>query len=140
MVPPLHSLPAPLPRLASTGLVTPSGPSPRFFWSCLPQLEWFLDRQVRHVVSCSLRLDMSVHSTTVRLSLQALTPQFVQSDSDVPYINIVWFIPAAVGTLLTPIVVTSNRPPTPPSPSAAKDARDRSTSYLPNIKKLFTNK
>ena len=55
--------------------------------------------------------------------------------------NIVWFVPAAFGALLTMWKVTRNRPPTPPSLSAAQQGLTKTTnaSYLRNIRSLMTN-
>ena len=63
---------------------------------------------------------------------------------DVPYMNILWFVPAGIGAIMTVLKVTNNVPPTPPSPSAAL-AMQQSTAnrggleYWKNIKQLFTN-
>ena len=55
--------------------------------------------------------------------------------------NIVWFVPAAFGALLTMWKVTRNRPPSPPSLSAAQQGLTKTTnaSYLRNIRSLMTN-
>ncbi len=77
--------------------------------------------------------------------MQGITPLIVHEASDVPLMNIVWFVPAAAGALLTMFKVTANRPPTPPSPSAAlvlqeEDGKGGPKSYWPSIRKLVTNK
>jgi FLVCR family MFS transporter 7 len=54
---------------------------------------------------------------------QGLTPIFVKGKEDIPTMNWVWFIPAAVTQLLV-FAVRSSKPPTPPSRSAEQDSED----------------
>ena len=49
---------------------------------------------------------------------QGLTPVFVKEAENVPTMNWVWFIPAALTMILCIFAVRSNKPPTPPSRSA----------------------
>ena len=61
---------------------------------------------------------------------------------DVPLMNILWFVPAGVGAIMTVLKVTNNVPPTPPSPSAALALQTTATKgpeYWKNVKKLFSN-
>ena len=44
---------------------------------------------------------------------QGITPLFVQEPSDVPLLNIVWFVPATVGLILALTTIKSSLPPTP---------------------------
>ena len=71
----------------------------------------------------------------------AVTPLIVTAPDRVPIMNIVWFVPAAFGSLLTMWKVTRNRPPTPPSLSAAQQGLTKPTnaSYVRNIRSLMTN-
>lgn len=118
---------------ALTGIACP-------FISCVPtkiSQHWFGDNQR---TMATLLLGMS-NPMGIVLG-QGLTPLLVQEESDVPIMNIVWFIPAGLGAILTMWKVTANRPPTPPSPSAAMAIHRRATrgrEYWPNIKRLFTN-
>ncbi len=116
---------------ALTGVACP-------FISCVPtkiSQHWFGDSQ-RTVATILLGM---ANPLGIVLG-QGVTPLLVREPSDVPIMNIIWFVPAAVGALLTMFKVTSNRPPTPPSPSAALSATEGPKSYLPSIKKLITNK
>ncbi len=49
---------------------------------------------------------------------QALTPLIVQAPSDIPIMNIVFFVPAGVGAVLGLIKVKTSLPPSPPSQSS----------------------
>ena len=46
---------------------------------------------------------------------QALTPILVPTSGDIPLMNIVWFVPAFIGSILTFFGVSRPIPPTPPS-------------------------
>ena len=99
---------------------------------------------------------------------QGLTPLFVRSANDIPLMNLVWFLPAVIGCIVTAMKVytfsylspmyhlrfmhcfdyrysysfqvKSSRPPTPPSPSSHMQSCSVSKiSWLASIKKLFTN-
>ena len=73
---------------------------------------------------------------------QGITPLFVQEPSDVPLLNIVWFVPAAVGLILALTTIKSSLPPTPPSRSAqlvSEQGLQECTSYLRTLKCLLTN-
>ena len=59
---------------------------------------------------------------------QGCSPLFVKGPEDIPILNIVGFIPAAVTLLLCLFTVKSSLPPTPPSRSAEiEEQRDRKT-------------
>ena len=59
---------------------------------------------------------------------QGCSPLFVKSAQDIPTLNIVGFIPAAITLLLCLIFVKTSLPPSPPSKSAEVDGRtDRKT-------------
>lgn len=115
---------------ALTGIACP-------FISCVPtkiSQHWFSDNQ-RTMATILIGM-----SNPMGLVLgQAITPFIVRAPSDIPYMNIVWFIPAALGTILTLWKVTTDRPPTPPSPSAAMQTI-QPKNYLHSIKQLATNK
>ena len=73
---------------------------------------------------------------------QGITPLFVQEPSDVPLLNIVWFVPATVGLILALTTIKSSLPPTPPSRSAhlvSEQGLQECTSYLRTLKSLLTN-
>ena len=73
---------------------------------------------------------------------QGITPLFVQEPSDVPLLNIVWFVPAAVGLILALTTIKSSLPPTPPSRSAqlvSEQGLQECTSYLRTLKSLLKN-
>lgn len=71
---------------------------------------------------------------------QALTPLLVTSASAVPLMNVVWFVPALLGAALTFLSVTSSRPPTPPSRSAALETHQEERHFGVTIKALLTNR
>ena len=80
---------------------------------------------------------------------QGVTPTFVQCRSDVPIMNIVWFIPTIITLIFDMFSVTSDYPVTPPSRSAqlARDKHDHHLTrqqlihkYLTNLKSVFTNR
>lgn len=77
---------------ALTGIACP-------FISCVPtkiSQHWFSDNQ-RTMATILIGM-----SNPMGLVLgQAITPFIVRAPSDIPYMNIVWFIPAALGTILT---------------------------------------
>ena len=60
------------------------------------------------------------------------TPLFVQDETDIPLMNCVFFIPAAVSMLLSAFGMRSSKPPTPPSQSAAMQQED-----IPYIKRYL---
>ena len=73
---------------------------------------------------------------------QGVTPLFVRQPSDVPWLNIVWFIPAAVGLILALTTVKTSMPPTPPSRSASivfEHGLHEWSSMIRAIKSLLTN-
>eukprot|EP00096_Caligus_rogercresseyi_P007109 TRINITY_DN2459_c0_g1_i1.p1 TRINITY_DN2459_c0_g1~~TRINITY_DN2459_c0_g1_i1.p1 ORF type:complete len:493 (+),score=163.32 TRINITY_DN2459_c0_g1_i1:15-1493(+) len=69
---------------------------------------------------------------------QGLTPQFVTTPRDVPLMNTVWFIPAAIGSMITIMKVKNDYPPSPPSQSSASQTRHR-LNYLTSVRRLITN-
>ena len=73
---------------------------------------------------------------------QGITPLFVREPQDVPLLNIVWFIPAAVGLILALFTIKSSLPPTPPSRSASlvtEYGLQKCSSYFKTLKSLLTN-
>ena len=50
-----------------------------------------------------------------------VTTTFVKSAADVPTMNWVWFIPAAISMITTIVGMRRSKPPTPPTKSAAFD-------------------
>jgi len=76
---------------------------------------------------------------------QGITPLIVKRPSDVPYMNIMFFIPAAVGTVLGITKVSNNKPLTPPSISEEKERELVVTEpgcqdYISTLKTVFTNR
>lgn len=118
---------------AMTGVACP-------FISCVPtkiSQHWFNDEQR---TLATILLGMSNPMGIVMGQL--FTPLLVQDEHHVPIMNIIWFIPAGLGSILTIWKVTSNVPLTPPSPSAAlamQQKRSRGKDYLPTIRDLLTN-
>ena len=73
---------------------------------------WFPDRQ--RTMATSL-LGMS-YPLGIVLG-QGVTPALVQHPSSIPYMNIAFFVPALIGTVMGILLVKTNLPPTPPSAS-----------------------
>ena len=73
---------------------------------------WFPDRQ--RTMATTL-LGMS-YPLGIVLG-QGVTPALVQAPSNIPYMNIAFFVPAFLGTLMGIFLVKTNLPPTPPSAS-----------------------
>ena len=48
---------------------------------------------------------------------QGVTPVIIQDPDQIPLMNIMFFIPAAIGTVFGIVMVKNNLPPTPPSAS-----------------------
>ena len=71
---------------------------------------------------------------------QGVTPIFVQSPEHIPLMNIVWFIPALLGGVMTLLSVTRSDPPTPPSQSAALVDKTETKGYWKTIKAVLSNK
>ena len=71
---------------------------------------WFNERQ-RIIATTVLGL-----SNPIGLVLgQGVTPILVSTPEDIPIMNIVWFMPALIGSILTFFSVNRPLPPTPPS-------------------------
>ena len=66
---------------------------------------------------------------------QGVTPALVQHPHSIPYMNIAFFVPALVGTVLGLLLVKTNLPPTPPS---ASEEQQRQTENN-NLKKLVAS-
>jgi len=101
---------------------------------------WFPDRQ--RTMATSL-LGMS-YPLGIVLG-QGVTPALVQLPSDIPYMNIGFFVPALIGAILGIILVKNNLPPTPPSASEEQREMDenenmKKINYLGTLKMVFTNK
>jgi len=71
---------------------------------------------------------------------QSITPLFVTDSSTVPLLNLIWFLPALLGFLLTMVGVQSSLPPTPPSHSATTSLAGVKKPFLTTIRKLVNNK
>merc|ERR1719282_2000621 len=76
---------------------------------------------------------------------QGVTPALVQHPSDIPYMNIAFFVPALLGTILGIFSVKNNLPPTPPSASEEQRELDQNETinkinYIRTLKTVFTNK
>ena len=122
---------------ALTGVACP-------FISCVPtkiSQHWFNEKQ-RAVATILIGM---ANPLGIVLG-QGVTPWLVRKPEDVPIMNIVWFIPAGLGAILTLWKVRKPHPPSPPSPSAEKarkmegGQRRSSKNYLPNMKVLLMNK
>ena len=116
---------------ALTGLGCP-------FISCLPtkvSQNWFSEGE-RTIATLVLGM-----SNPLGLVLgQLLTPLLVSRPEQFPLLNLVWFLPAIPGFLLTVLGVRSSLPPSPPSPSAASARTVRRPPFLATIRQLATNK
>ena len=84
---------------------------------------WFPDRQ--RTMATTL-LGMS-YPLGIVLG-QGVTPTLVQHPSDIPYMNIAFFIPAFIGTILGIFLVKRNLPDTPPSASEEQQRQEEHTS------------
>jgi len=102
---------------------------------------WFPDRQ--RTMATTL-LGMS-YPLGIVLG-QGVTPALVQHPSDIPYMNIAFFVPALLGTILGIFLVKQNLPPTPPSASEEQQRGQeennnlKKTDYIGTLKSVFTNK
>ena len=56
---------------------------------------------------------------------QGVTPALVQHPNAIPFMNIAFFIPAIIGTIMGILLVKSNLPPTPPSASEEQRELDQ---------------
>ena len=52
---------------------------------------------------------------------QGITPLFVDGPKDIPTMNYIWFVPAALTLLMFIFGVRTSKPPTPPNKSAEVD-------------------
>ena len=86
---------------------------------------WFPDRQ--RTMATTL-LGMS-YPLGIVLG-QGVTPNLVQHPSDIPYMNIAFFIPAFIGTLLGIFLVRNNLPETAPSASEEQQRRQSATDNM----------
>ncbi|XP_040578384.1 solute carrier family 49 member A3 [Lepeophtheirus salmonis] len=106
------------------------------FISCVPtkiSQHWFGDNE-RTIATILLGM-----SNPLGIVLgQGLTPQIAPSPEKIPRMNILWFIPAAIGSIITIIKVKKSYPPSPPSHSAEMQVKEK-VNYLICIKKLMTN-
>jgi len=101
---------------------------------------WFPDRQ--RTMATTL-LGMS-YPLGIVLG-QGVTPALVQRPSDIPYMNIAFFVPALLGTILGIFLVKQNLPPTPPSASEEQRELDQNANmkkinYIGTLKTVFSNK
>ena len=87
---------------------------------------WFPDRQ--RTMATTL-LGMS-YPLGIVLG-QGVTSALVQRPLDIPYMNIAFFVPALLGTILGIFLVKQNLPPTPPSASEEQRELDQNA----NMKK-----
>jgi len=75
---------------------------------------------------------------------QGITPVLIQDPDQIPYMNIMFFIPAAIGTLLGIFVVKNNLPPSPPSASEEQreeeETNTKKMDYIATLKSVWTNK
>ena len=71
---------------------------------------------------------------------QLITPLMIANPTQVPLLNLVWFLPAIPGFILTLGGVRSSLPPTPPSPSAATAKIAKRRPFLGTIMQLAKNK
>lgn len=70
---------------------------------------------------------------------QLVTPLIVTQPAQIPLLNLVWFLPALPGFLLTVIGVKSSLPPSPPSPSAAASKTTSRRLFITTILQLARN-
>ena len=57
------------------------------------------------------------------------SPLFVKCVDDVPLMNIIWLIPAAITMVFSVIFITSSYPPSPPSKSAELAGQEERKSF-----------
>ena len=79
---------------------------------------------------------LSLSGALGQISSFFLTPWLVDSPEKVPYMNIMWFVPATIGWMLTVWKFNSDCPPTSPSPSAAAEEQIAKISWTKTLKKL----
>jgi len=117
---------------ALTGVACP-------FIACVPtkiSQHWFADEQ-RSIATTVLGMAGSVGC----ILGQGITPLMVYQPTDIFLMNTVWFIPAAIGSVLTMWKVRSNYPPHPPSPSAAMIPKAKNLSeWMTSIRTIFSNR
>ena len=70
---------------------------------------------------------------------QLVTPLIVTQPAHIPLLNLVWFLPALPGFLLTVIGVKTSLPPSPPSPSAAASKTTSRRPFITTIWQLARN-
>ena len=70
---------------------------------------------------------------------QLVTPLVITQPSQLPLLNLIWFLPAIPGFLLTVIGVKTSLPPTPPSPSAAASKTTSRRPFITTILQLARN-
>jgi len=108
------------------------------FISCVPtkvSQNWFGEKE-RTLATLILGM-----SNPLGLVLgQLITPLMISNPTQVPLLNLVWFLPAIPGFLLTVGGVRSSLPPTPPSPSAAMAKTAKRGPFLGTIMQLIRNK
>eukprot|EP00090_Calanus_glacialis_P012651 TRINITY_DN21256_c0_g1_i4.p1 TRINITY_DN21256_c0_g1~~TRINITY_DN21256_c0_g1_i4.p1 ORF type:complete len:512 (-),score=133.86 TRINITY_DN21256_c0_g1_i4:86-1621(-) len=108
------------------------------FISCVPtkvSQNWFGEKE-RTLATLILGM-----SNPLGLVLgQLITPLMISNPTQVPLLNLVWFLPAIPGFLLTVGGVRTSLPPTPPSPSAATAKSAKRRPFLGTIMKLVKNK
>jgi len=77
---------------------------------------------------------------------QGLTPLLITRPEHVPYMNIMFFVPAAVGAVLGIVAVKRDKPPSPPSASEeseweeARAPQRKKMDYIHTLKAVFTNR
>jgi len=101
---------------------------------------WFPDRQ-RTMATTLLGLS---YPLGIVLG-QGVTPALVQHPSDIPFMNIGFFVPALLGTILGIFLVKNNLPQTPPSASEEQRELDQNANmkkinYIGTLKTVFSNK
>ena len=70
---------------------------------------------------------------------QLVTPLVITRPAQLPLLNLIWFLPAIPGFLLTAIGVKTSLPPTPPSPSAAASKTTSRKPFITTILQLTKN-
>ena len=80
---------------------------------------------------------MTLSGVLGEISSLGLTPLLVDSAARVPYMNIMWFIPGLIGSIISVCQVRSDKPPSSPSLSAEAEMKKEKGNWISSIKQLL---